>query len=157
MKQITIDSSSAMQQLGEQIGHNLRPHDLLLLEGDLGAGKTTLTKGIARALGIRRPVKSPTFTIVREYREGKLPLFHMDMYRLEDGDTASLDLEAYLQEDGVVIMEWPNFVQTELPPEYLTIAIERDDADLDSTRRIVKVSATGQRYEELLQQLRQKN
>lgn len=150
MKQIIINSDNEMQTLGESIGQNLLPGDLILLKGDLGAGKTTLTKGVAKALGIRRPVKSPTFTIVREYREGRLPLFHMDMYRLEDGDTASIDLASYFEENGVVMMEWPNFVARELPEEYLAISIARDDENLESTKRTVTFAAVGVRYEKLL-------
>lgn len=150
MKQFIINSDNEMQTLGESIGQNLLPGDLILLKGDLGAGKTTLTKGVAKALGIRRPVKSPTFTIVREYREGRLPLFHMDMYRLEDGDTASIDLASYFEENGVVMMEWPNFVARELPEEYLAISIARDDENLESTKRTVTFAAVGVRYEKLL-------
>ena len=94
-----------MQKWGQALADTAKPHDLLLLKGDLGAGKTTMTQGLGRALGIKRPVKSPTFTIVREYREGKMPLFHMDFYRLEGDDLASIDLNEYLAEDGIVVIE----------------------------------------------------
>lgn len=87
---LLITSDHEMQELGQILGTHAVAGNILLLTGDLGAGKTTLTKGIAKALGIKRPVKSPTYTIVREYKEGKLPLFHMDMYRLKDGDLLSL-------------------------------------------------------------------
>ena len=96
---LEINSSEEMQNLGATIAKTAQPNDLLLLTGDLGAGKTTMTQGIGRALGVRRPVKSPTFTIVREYREAKIPLFHMDFYRLENDDLSSIDLNAYLHED----------------------------------------------------------
>ena len=76
---LLITSDHEMQDLGQILGTHAVAGNILLLTGDLGAGKTTLTKGIAKALGIKRPVKSPTYTIVREYKEGKLPLFHMDM------------------------------------------------------------------------------
>ena len=130
-----------MQKLGQAIGKSSQGHDLLLLSGDLGAGKTTLTKGIARSLGIRRPVKSPTFTIVREYREGKMPLFHMDMYRLEDGDLSSIDMPGYLAEDGLVVIEWPQFIIDDLPNDYLEVTIKRIDDSWDSTKRIVEFKA----------------
>ena len=114
-KKLEINSDEEMQKLGYTLAKSAYPHDLLLLTGDLGAGKTTLTKGLARALDIRRPVKSPTFTIVREYKEGKLPLYHMDMYRLEDGDLSSIDLPSYLAQPGIVVIEWPQFIIDSLP------------------------------------------
>lgn len=83
MTKLEINSAEDMQKLGASLAKTAKPHDLLLLNGDLGAGKTTMTQGLGRELGIHRPVKSPTFTIVREYREAKMPLFHMDFYRLE--------------------------------------------------------------------------
>ena len=145
MESLEINSDEQMQKLGKAIGENSQGHDLLLLSGDLGAGKTTLTKGIARVLGIRRPVKSPTFTIVREYREGKMPLFHMDMYRLEDGDLSSIDMPAYLAEDGLVVIEWPQFIIDDLPKDYLELSIKRLDDSWDSTKRIVEFKPVGER------------
>lgn len=142
---LEINSDEQMQKLGKAIGESSKGHDLLLLSGDLGAGKTTLTKGIARALGIKRPVKSPTFTIVREYREGKRPLFHMDMYRLEDGDLSSIDMPGYLAEDGLVVIEWPQFIIEDLPNDYLELSIKRVDDSWDSTKRIVEFKAVGDR------------
>ena len=115
-KNLNINSDEEMQKFGETLGKTASPLSLLLLTGDLGAGKTTLTKGIAKALGIKRPVKSPTFTIVREYLEGKMPLYHMDMYRLEeDGDLSSIDMPSYLSQPGLVVIEWPQFIKENLP------------------------------------------
>lgn len=145
MNSLEINSDEQMQKLGNAIGKSSKGHDLLLLSGDLGAGKTTLTKGIARALGIKRPVKSPTFTIVREYREGKRPLFHMDMYRLEDGDLSSIDMPGYLAEDGLVVIEWPQFIIEDLPNDYLELSIKCVDDSWDSTKRIVEFKAVGER------------
>lgn len=145
MESLEINSDEEMQKLGKAIGESSRGHDLLLLSGDLGAGKTTLTKGIARSLGIRRPVKSPTFTIVREYREGKMPLFHMDMYRLENGDLSSIDMPAYLAEDGLVVIEWPQFIIDDLPDDYLELSIKRVDDSWDSTKRVVEFKTVGER------------
>lgn len=145
MEEIRITSDAQMQELGKTLGENAEPHDLLLLTGDLGAGKTTLTKGIARALKIRRPVKSPTFTIVREYKEGTIPLFHMDMYRLEDGDLSSIDMPAYLAEPGIVVIEWPEFIIDDLPEDYLELKINRVDNSWDSTERKIEVKALGKR------------
>lgn len=143
MDNLTINSPEQMQKLGQALGKSASAHSLLLLNGDLGAGKTTLTQGIARALGIKRPAKSPTFTIVREYREGTLPLFHMDMYRLENDDLASIDLNEYLQEPGVVVIEWPNIIANDLPDEYLQLTINRVDDSWDSTTRKIEVIAKG--------------
>ncbi len=152
-KNLTINSDFEMQALGEKIGQQLTGGEVILLEGDLGAGKTTWTKGLARALGVKRPVKSPTFTIVREYRNGRLPLFHMDMYRLEDGDTSSIDLDDYFSQGGVVVMEWPNFVADQIPAEHLVLKISRDDEDLDSTKRTVEISGTGSEAEKIIENI----
>ncbi|CCI82728.1 tRNA (adenosine(37)-N6)-threonylcarbamoyltransferase complex ATPase subunit type 1 TsaE [Lactobacillus hominis] len=145
---IEINSDEEMQNLGQLLGKTAQGHDLLLLNGDLGAGKTTLTKGIAKALGIKRPVKSPTFTIVREYREGSMPLFHMDMYRLEDGDLSSIDMPSYLAENGLVVIEWPEFIIDSLPDDYLQLTIKRIDDSWDSTKRKIEVEAEGKRNQD---------
>ncbi|MDF7638636.1 tRNA (adenosine(37)-N6)-threonylcarbamoyltransferase complex ATPase subunit type 1 TsaE [Lactobacillus sp. ESL0791] len=150
MKQ-EIDSPAQMKGLGAAVAQTAQPHDLLLLNGDLGAGKTTLTQGIGQALGVKRPVKSPTFTIVREYREAQLPLFHMDFYRLENDDLSSVDLAGYLAEPGLVVIEWPQLVLSDLPPDYLQLTISRIDDSWNSTKRLVEFSAHGQRNEEWLQ------
>ena len=142
---LIVNSAQQMQDLGRVFAQSAEAHDLLLLNGDLGAGKTTLTQGIGRALGIKRPVKSPTFTIVREYPEARLPLYHMDFYRLEDDDLSSIDLNAYLAEPGIVVIEWPEIVQEQLPETFLEITIKRVDDSWDSTKRIVKFDAKGAR------------
>ncbi|KGG55121.1 tRNA (adenosine(37)-N6)-threonylcarbamoyltransferase complex ATPase subunit type 1 TsaE [Lactobacillus sp. wkB10] len=142
---LNVNSAQQMQDLGRVIAQTAEAHDLLLLNGDLGAGKTTLTQGIGRALGIKRPVKSPTFTIVREYPEARLPLYHMDFYRLEDDDLSSIDLNAYLAEPGIVVIEWPEIVQEQLPETFLEITIKRVDDSWDSTKRIVEFDAKGAR------------
>lgn len=142
---LEVNSTQEMQHLGAVIAQTAQAHDLLLLNGDLGAGKTTLTQGIGRELGIKRPVKSPTFTIVREYPEARLPLYHMDFYRLEEDDLSSIDLNAYLAEPGIVVIEWPEIVQEQLPETFLEITIKRVDDSWDSTKRIVEFDAKGKR------------
>ena len=142
---LEVNSTQEMQHLGAVIAQTAQAHDLLLLNGDLGAGKTTLTQGIGRALGIKRPVKSPTFTIVREYTEARLPLFHMDFYRLENDDLSSIDLSAYMAEPGLVVIEWPEIVQEQLPETFLEITIKRVDDSWDSTKRIVEFAPKGSR------------
>ncbi|CCI85888.1 hypothetical protein FC52_GL000478 [Lactobacillus pasteurii DSM 23907 = CRBIP 24.76] len=150
---LEINSSQQMQKLGQAIADTAKGNDLLLLNGDLGAGKTTLTQGLGRALGIRRPVKSPTFTIVREYREGKLPLFHMDFYRLENDDLSSIDLSEYLTASGIVVIEWPELIINDLPDEYLELKITRIDNEWDSTTRRVEFIAKGERNEAWLSKI----
>lgn len=150
MNSLKINSAEKMRQLGFALAQNAKAHDLLLLSGDLGAGKTTLTQGLGRALGIKRPVKSPTFTIVREYREGKMPLFHMDFYRLENDDLASIDLEGYFAEDGIVVIEWPQVIVADLPRDFLQLKIKRVDDKIESTERVVEFAAQGTRAKEWL-------
>ena len=145
---LSIDSAQKMQELGAAIAQTAQTHDLLLLNGDLGAGKTTLTQGIGRALGIKRPIKSPTFTIVKEYHEAKLPLFHMDFYRLENDDLSSIDLTSYLSEPGIVVIEWPDVIQKELPEQFLQLTIKRVDDSWSSTKRVVEFEAKGERYKQ---------
>ncbi len=140
-----IQNEAALQAWAKDVvAPQLEAGDVLLLDGDLGAGKTSLTKGLAAGLGITRPVKSPTFTIIREYQEGRLPLYHMDIYRLEDGGVEDLGLEEYFEGDGVSVVEWPEFLGVVLPDEYLMIQIEKDADDDDA--RHVHLKAHGARY-----------
>lgn len=153
---LDVNSTEEMQHLGAVIAQTAQAHDLLLLNGDLGAGKTTLTQGIGRELGIKRPVKSPTFTIVREYPEARLPLFHMDFYRLENDDLSSIDLSAYMAEPGLVVIEWPEIVQEQLPEEYLQIVIKRIDDSWNSTKRVVEFVPKGRRNEQWAEKIIEK-
>ncbi|MBJ8325106.1 tRNA (adenosine(37)-N6)-threonylcarbamoyltransferase complex ATPase subunit type 1 TsaE [Streptococcus pacificus] len=109
--------------IGQQIGQQLQKNDLIILTGDLGAGKTTLTKGIAKGLGITQMIKSPTYTIVREY-EGRLTLYHLDVYRI-GGDSESIDLDDFVYGDGVTVIEWGELILEDLPSDYLTITIRK--------------------------------
>ena len=100
--------------LGKQLGKLLEKQDVIILSGDLGAGKTTFTKGIAKGLGIDQMIKSPTYTIVREY-EGRLPLYHLDVYRIGN-DPDSIDLDDFLFGDGATIIEWGCLLYTSPSP-----------------------------------------
>ena len=91
-------------EIGKKIGQEAQPGQVICLYGDLGVGKTVFTKGLADGLGITEPIQSPTFTIVREYEEGRLPLYHFDVYRIGD-DPDSIDLDDFLYGDGVTIIE----------------------------------------------------
>lgn len=93
--------------LAAKIAEKLEGGETLVLRGGLGAGKTTFTKGLAKALGVTRNVVSPTFTLVREYEEGRLKLYHFDLYRIEDdGELEELGLDEYFRDDSVVVIEW---------------------------------------------------
>ena len=142
-------SQEETMALGKRLGELLFENSCVILEGDLGAGKTTLTKGIALGLGIDRVIKSPTYTLIREYRKGRLPLFHMDMYRIEEsGGASEIGLEEYFHREGVVMVEWANFIEEELPMNRLIISIEQTSL---STRTIT-LEAIGEEYEKWLNQ-----
>lgn len=104
--------------LAADVAKTLRAGDVILLHGELGAGKTTFTKGLAKALGIEETVTSPTFNYVKEYQGGRLPLFHFDMYRVSDADEVyELGFEEYFYRGGVVVVEWNKFDGIERPIE----------------------------------------
>ncbi len=125
---IITKSTEETIALGEQIGSMLRKGDVIALQGTLAAGKTTITKGIALALGIDEDVTSPTFTLISEYY-GTMPLYHMDVYRLDTTeDFVDLGVEEMLYGNGVCVVEWSEKVMNELPPETIIIKLEaRDD------------------------------
>ena len=148
MLEITVTSPEMTMALGRQLAPKLHAQDVILLDGDLGAGKTTFTKGLAAGLGIKRNVKSPTFTIIREYQGGRLPLYHMDVYRLEDGSGDELGLEEYFNGDGVNVVEWSTFIKDELPAHYLRIVFKRDD-DVEETRRTLVFDPHGEHFEQM--------
>ena len=121
--QFDTSSSEETQELGCKLGAVLKPGDVVLLQGELGAGKTCLTQGIARGLGITEQVISPTFILIGDYR-GRVHLYHADLYRLDDPDeVVNLEL-ANSTEDGVLIVEWPERDAGSLPPEHLLIHLE---------------------------------
>ena len=105
-----LTSGEATQNLGKQLGKSLPPGTILLLKGDLGAGKTTLVQGIGEGLGITDAIVSPTFTLINEYPEGRIPLYHLDLYRLEPAEVRSLYLEQYWQgredQGRQIILQW---------------------------------------------------
>ena len=149
MFEVHTTSQEETMALGKRLGEELFENSCVILEGDLGAGKTTLTKGIAVGLGIDRVIKSPTYTLVREYRKGRLPLFHMDMYRIEEsGGASEIGLEEYFHREGVVMVEWANFIEEELPMNRLIISIEQTSL----TTRSITLDAIGKEYEKWLNQ-----
>ncbi|HEY8435938.1 MAG TPA: tRNA (adenosine(37)-N6)-threonylcarbamoyltransferase complex ATPase subunit type 1 TsaE [Haloplasmataceae bacterium] len=126
---------------GERIGRHLFSGAVITLEGPLGAGKTTLTKGIAKGLDIHQTVNSPTFTIVKEYN-GRLPLYHIDAYRLEDA-FEDLGLEDYFFGEGVTVVEWPDKISSQIPPAHLKVKI----ASIDENIRKIELIPQSSEYE----------
>lgn len=121
-------------QLGKKIGSMLQPGAIIAMEGNLAVGKTTITKGIAESLGIEEAITSPTFTLISEY-EGKMPLYHMDVYRLDScEDFINLGVEDLMYGNGVSIIEWSELVREELPKSTITLRLEiREDGGRDIT------------------------
>ena len=147
MKKFMTDCQEKTIELGKKIGEVLNPGDVVLLTGDLSAGKTTITKGIGLALGVKKVINSPTFTIVKGYKGEKCPLYHLDLYRL-NGVNNDFDLEEYMESDGVCVIEWPFQVEEILPKEYLMIDLNR----LDATNREITITGIG-RYKNLEEML----
>ena len=119
-------SPEETEKIGEALAKSLRPGTILAYRGDLGAGKTAFTRGLARGLGCKETVTSPTYTIVNEYLGGRLPLFHFDMYRLASSDDLwDIGWEDYLDRGGVCAVEWSENVREALPPDAVTVTIAR--------------------------------
>jgi len=127
IQKIIVNSPAETMEFAKKLGSGLAPDSVLTLEGDLAAGKTTFTKGLALGLGIDEIIDSPTFAIVKEY-DGRVPLFHMDVYRL-DGDSDIEFLLEYFDRDGVCVIEWAQVIKQELPPNRIDVKIKRLDGD----------------------------
>ncbi len=145
MINLTIDCASETEtaRFASMLGSVLIAGDVLTLEGDLGAGKTTFTKALAGAIGVTRTVNSPTFTIMKQY-QGKFPLYHFDVYRLSDEDE-DLGFDEYFSGDGICVIEWAHLIANQLPPERLTITITRSG----DTSRTITCEPSGMRYEQI--------
>lgn len=135
------------EKIAESLASLLSAGDVLTLEGELGTGKTTFTKGLAKGLGIKRNINSPTFTIVKQYK-GRVPLYHMDVYRLENSDE-DIGFSEYFYGDGVSVVEWAKFIEDFLPEERLEITIFH----LDEETRKLELKAYGKRYEKILRKM----
>ena len=148
--ELTSDSAARTRGLGAQLGQHLRGGEVICLVGDLGAGKTTLTQGIGRGLGIDVPIISPTFTLIREYPSpaDRPWLYHIDFYRLEGlQEFATLGLDDYLYGEGVCVIEWAEKAVMLLPGNRLWITMSYASR---GTRRL-QLTATGERHSDLLQ------
>lgn len=138
---ISINNLDELNHFANVLVRHLEPSDLILLNGDLGAGKTTLTQFIGKHLGVKRNINSPTFNIIKSYKGSNLKLHHMDCYRLEDSDE-DLGFDEYFQDEGITIIEWSQFIQDLIPKEHLIINIET----LSETKRTIKLEAQGTHY-----------
>ncbi len=146
IKTMYSQNEEELVAIGQSIGEKLVAGDVLVLTGDLGAGKTTLTKGLAKGLEITQMIKSPTYTIVREY-EGRLPLYHLDVYRIGD-DPDSIDLDDFLYGDGVTVIEWGELLDVALLGDYLTLTLERS-----GDGRKLSGTAHGRRSAQLIEEI----
>ena len=155
---ITIQTTSQEEtmKIGELLAKGAFSNSTIILSGDLGAGKTTFTKGFALGLDITRVIKSPTYTLIREYTKGRLPLFHMDMYRIEEsGGASEVGLEEYFYAGGVCVVEWAQYIEDELPSTFLKVQIERvGDGE---SERVIRLVPHGKEYEEFINQLEAKD
>ena len=125
-------------QIGKQIGESAAAGEVYALIGDLGVGKTVFTKGFAEGLGIDEPVNSPTFTILQIYEEGRIPLYHFDVYRLGSGDELlDIGAEDYLEGDGVCIIEWADIVADVLPADSLVVLLDYGMHENERTAEIL--------------------
>ncbi|MDB9317385.1 tRNA (adenosine(37)-N6)-threonylcarbamoyltransferase complex ATPase subunit type 1 TsaE [Nodularia spumigena] len=132
---ILLADAEATLRLGITLGENLTAGSVILLQGDLGTGKTTLVQGIGQGLGITESIVSPTFTLINEYTEGRLPLYHLDLYRLEPSEVVALNLETYWEGvevmPGIVAIEWAERMPYK-PDSYLSMVLNHGD---DGTRQ----------------------
>lgn len=147
MLKLITGSAEETSKIGEQLGRLLNKGNIVCLSGDLGAGKTAFTKGIAKGMGVEGYVTSPTYTIINEY-EGRLPLFHFDVYRLNDVEEMhELGYEEYFFGDGVVVIEWADIVRDIIPGERLWITILNTKGD--NSREII-IEPTGEAYDNIV-------
>lgn len=146
MIRFVTKTEEATEELGKKIGQLVKAGTLILLRGDLGSGKTVLSRGIARGLGVEAAVTSPTFTLMHQY-QGRLPLFHFDIYRITDPEEMfDLDYEEYFYGDGVTVVEWPERMEELLPDEYILIEIEKTDRP---DERQITIALVGEKYKDL--------
>ena len=132
-------------ELGKKIGRSLKPGDIVCIDGDLGSGKTHLTKGIALGLGIDEHITSPTFNIVNEY-EGRIKLYHFDVYRVNDPDEiAAIGFDEYIFSDAASVIEWSDYIKELIPDDHIQINI----ANESETRRNINIQFFGKRYDNI--------
>jgi len=148
--QLITKGSSETINFGKKIAKRLKKGDIIALFGNLGAGKTTLVKGIAKGLGVKeRTVNSPSFVLLKQYK-GKLPLYHFDFYRIKKAQEAySIGLEEFLFSDGISVIEWADRIKTFLPKQYLGIELKFKSEN----QRKINLCALGKHYKDLIKRL----
>jgi tRNA threonylcarbamoyladenosine biosynthesis protein TsaE len=143
-----VSTPEETKRLAEKIALLLRPNDCLTLSGDLGAGKTTFTKGLGIGLGVKRTINSPTFMIVKVY-QGEKTLYHIDAYRLED-EEEDIGFDDYFYGEGVTVVEWPQYISSFLPDERLDITINKVD---DSDQRVITLTSTSDYFDYVIKEI----
>ncbi|HZQ05179.1 MAG TPA: tRNA (adenosine(37)-N6)-threonylcarbamoyltransferase complex ATPase subunit type 1 TsaE [Anaerolineae bacterium] len=148
--EIISESVEQTQALGARLGTLARSGDVIALQGELGAGKTNFVQGLARGLGITEDVNSPTFILANEYLSGRLPLYHIDVYRIENAEEAEgFGLDDYLNGEGVTVIEWADRIRDALPHDVLWIELEY----VDEQQRRICITPLGTRANTLLDEL----
>lgn len=141
---------------GERLAGYLFPGAVIALSGELGAGKTLFAQGIAKGLNITEPITSPTFTIINEYHQGRLPFFHIDAYRLEEaGEVEELGLEEYFNSSGVTLIEWPEQIKGFLPLSYLKINLKKEWDEFGHELRRLSFKDMGHEWENLIREFKE--
>jgi tRNA threonylcarbamoyladenosine biosynthesis protein TsaE len=138
-------------KLAEELSFHMDEGALIALDGDLGAGKTTFSQAVARSLGVKDTVNSPTFTIIKEYQGRLLPFYHMDVYRITELEAEELGLDEYFYGSGVTIVEWANRIEAILPQERLSIYIE----NLGPVERSFLIVPSGLKYQNWCEALKE--
>lgn len=152
MLKINVENIKETEKIGYTLGKLLTGGEIICMTGDLGAGKTTMTQSIAEGLDVKDYVTSPTFTIINEY-EGRLPLYHFDVYRINDVDEMyDLGYEEYFYSNGVSIIEWADMIEEILPKERLNINIHKKD---DIEGREIIIDGNGEKYQNIIKALSQ--
>lgn len=147
---IKVNNLQDTKKIGKIISRCLEKGTVLCLDGDLGAGKTAITQFIAKEFGVKEYITSPTFNIIKEY-EGRLPFYHMDVYRIEsEDDMYDLGYDEYIYSEGVTVIEWSENIRTILPDERIDIKIDR----IDDNKRIMTIEGKGVVYEKITEELK---
>ena len=148
--EIKLSNLKETEEFGFRLGSLLKSGDILCLNGNLGAGKTTMTKSIGLGLGVEEYITSPTFTLINEYK-GRIPVYHFDVYRLENADELyDLGFDEYFYGKGVCIIEWADKIEKMIPKTRIVIDIEKGNNEYE---RILYISGHGQSYDELIKEL----
>lgn len=150
--EIELQNQEETGRLAKIIGEVAASCDVLILTGDLGAGKTMFTKGVAVGLGIEKMIKSPTYTIVREYFDGRIPLYHMDLYRVRN-EIDELGLDDYFKADGLSVIEWGKLLGECLPGNYVEITLQKT---AEETQRVAKFCSVGFKGNDFYQRIYEK-